>query len=197
MVPGHGNVSWTKRLCREAAVGRGHGAAAQDLEAEAFVIVTDPSEASGDPHPDVPGHDDVREGVGPDHPHLPRLVIRVEGGPGPCLLVTAVLPRPSLPAETDLDTEADVAHVVLGVEDVRRSLTLEAGHEARLAEVDLKEDVSGAPGLDIGVMEAPGGGRMMKTSVLRPGVWKRRGQAEVRDVTGLKAQRCVTSSAER
>ena len=136
------------------------------------MIVTNPSEASGDPHPDVPGHNDIREGVSPDHPHLPRLVIRVEGGPGPGLLVTAVLPRPPLPAETDLDTEADVSHVVLRVEDVRRSLALEAGHEARLAEVDLKEDVPGAPGLDLGVVEAPGGGGMMKASVLRPGVWK-------------------------
>ena len=136
------------------------------------MIVTDPSEASGDPHPDVPGHNDIREGVSPDHPHLPRLVIRIEVGPGPSLLVTAVLPRPPLPAETDLDTEADVSHVILSVEDVRGSLTLEARHEARLAEVNLKEDVPGASSLDLGVVEAPGGRRMMKASVLRPGVWK-------------------------
>ena len=83
------------------------------------------------------------------------------------------------------------------MEAVRRSLALEAGHKARLAEVNLKEDFPGASSLDLGVMKAPGGGRMMKTSVLRPGVWKRRRQAEVRDVTGLKPQRCVTSSAER
>ena len=59
------------------------------------------------------------------------------------------------------------------MEDIRRSLALEAGHKARLAEVNLEEDIPGPPGLDLGVMEAPGGGEMMEAAVLGPGVWKR------------------------
>ena len=83
------------------------------------------------------------------------------------------------------------------MEDVRRPLALEAGHEPRLAEVDLEEDVPRAPGLDLGVVEAPCGGWVMETAILRPGVRKRGGQLEVMDVTGLKTQRSVTPSAER
>ena len=83
------------------------------------------------------------------------------------------------------------------MEDVRRPLALKAGHEPRLAEVDLEEDIPRSPGLDLSVVEAPGGGWVVEAAILRPGVWKRGGQLEVGDVTGLKAQRSVTPSAER
>ena len=83
------------------------------------------------------------------------------------------------------------------MEDVRRSLALEAGHEPRLAEVDLEEDVPRPPGLDLGVVEAPGGGWVVEAAILRPGVRKRGGQLEVRDVSGLKTQRSVTPSGQR
>ena len=74
---------------------------------------------------------------------------------------------------------------------------MEAGHKARLAKVDLEEDITRAPGLDLGVVEAPGGGWMMEATILRPGVRKRRGQLEVLDVTRLKTQGSVTPSAVR
>ena len=53
------------------------------------------------------------------------------------------------------------------MKDIRGSLALEAGHETRLAEVHLKEDVPRAPGLDLSVMEAPGGVGVVEAAVLR------------------------------
>ena len=58
------------------------------------------------------------------------------------------------------------------MEAVRGALALEAGHKARLAKVDLEEDITRAPRLDLGVVETPGGGWMMKATILRPGVRK-------------------------
>ena len=58
------------------------------------------------------------------------------------------------------------------MEDVRGTLALEAGHKARLAKVDLEEDITRAPGLDLCVVETPGGGWVMEATILRPGVRK-------------------------
>ena len=184
--PPHRDVARRQRGRGEAAVGLRGRAAAQHLEPEALVVVADPAQRRGYPHPQPPRGHQRGEGVGPHHARLAALVVRVEGGAAAGVAAAAVGPLAGLRA--DLQPEADVAHVVRGVESLGRTLGLEAGHEARLAEVYLEEDVSAAPGLDLAVEEAPGGGRVVQPRVLGAGGRQRGREGGVRDEAGLQTQ---------